>query len=606
MNILFWLEPHFELSHPGIMRTWLSWFERLASALTGVEATADFRIVCLDSAAAKERAGILNHRLVLISQADLRANWALSGEAFTLLENDRASPEIIEALAATLRLRLAGFEPGYVFMLNQQPWLRRLFLDAAFINIELSWISRAPFPVSWQLDVAGAGKGRILAEFSETLLADITLDEEANRLIDDVCRITCKHLLIPAMEDFLRPLRARYRQLTLLPLGIFDYLDGQTSFFMMLDKFLGEQDGETVFILTQHPMVKILSDDEIGYLTSRYSHIVNAGEMSSQYLLPLVDQVIGDFGTIAIQSLFFETRVISIWRDILIGDIKTPLRNPLVDLLLTADAMTRRKALYWLLTRYAIPEPRLFDGQWLRRFLQNARRAVKEGHSWECYAETVMSAVDWASDTWRNLPALPEIGIPKLQSDIFNAAGQIFSGVDRLLNQGKPVEAVNALVKFTEAVHNLHERSLQKQIWMQMNNRMFSEAEPASDTLLRLSAKAEHYWQRSHLMDRMGNKEAAITLAHIAVLRAPDTARFQCHWGSLLLSNGNLEAAEKPIREACLLDPLNGAAQHGLGRLRIKQQRYDEAVIALKKAVELVPDNRQFAADLERVNQILK
>jgi hypothetical protein len=400
MKILFWLEPHFELSCPGITQGWLGWFERMANGLMAADVQVDFRVVSLDTAPAAARQAALGSRLLLLSQAELRANWQLTGDAFTLLEHDEASPGAVASLAILLQERLAGFEPNYVFLLNQQPWLRRVFPHAMFINTEVSWISRAPFPMSWQLDVVGAGKCRVLAEFSDALLAGLTLDAHAESLVDEFEKTARANLVFSGVDDFLHPLRHRFVKLVLLPLGVIDRFDGQTPFFTLLDKYLGEQDGRACFIVSQHPTLKLISNEQLAYLCSRYAHVQSAGKWGSQQLLPLVDQVVGDFSTVANQALFFDTQVTSIRHQLSFFRSDSPLCNPLVDLLLDLDQNKRRRLLYWLLTRYAVPEEKLFDGYWLLQFLLRARQAQTEGAPWRAYEAVTTFSGDWAAAKW--------------------------------------------------------------------------------------------------------------------------------------------------------------------------------------------------------------
>jgi len=407
MRILFWLEPHSELSRPGVMKTWLGWFERIAETLCQTSGDVDYRIVCLDSPAASAREPNLGGRLILLSQAELLAQWRLAGNAFMQLEHDRVPKDICTQLHADLRQRLGSFEPDAVFLLNHHPWLRRGFPRALFVNIELSLTSRAPFPTFWQLDIAGAGKGRILADHVEQVLENLTLDEEAVDFIGQVRSLACNRLTRSSVEVFVTTLRKDFGSVTLLPLGIFDNFDGQTPFFAVLDKFLGEQSGESALVLTQHPWSQILSSEQVAYLADKYPYVHDGGELGSQYLLSCCDYVVGDFSTVATQALFFETQVVSIRRELSHFPVDTPLLNPLVDILAGAEAEQREKLLYWLLSRYALPEARLFDGAWLERFLRRAIEAVQAGLPWSVYEEPTATVEDWAESAWRSVPTTP-------------------------------------------------------------------------------------------------------------------------------------------------------------------------------------------------------
>ena len=403
MKILFWLEPHFELMRPGVMSTWLHWFKRIGLALNNTEADFEYMIASLDLYPHRRFEEDLKGRVVLLSQAELLAQWRLTGTAFMELEHDRVPNDICVELFTILRDRMGVFEPDVVFLLNQQPWLRRGFSNALFVNIELSWISRAPYPTSWQLDIAGAGKGRLLADCTSQVLEACDVSENLG-FVDTVRLYAKNHLTSSRAESFVSSLRQKFSTVKLLPIGIFDYFDGVTPFFAVLDKFLGEQDAEAALILTQYPEWPAISSEQLTYLTDKYTYLVDGDLIGSQYLLPLVDFVIGDFSTVGSQALFFDTRVVSVRSELNNFPIDTPLHNRLVDILAGANSEQRRKMLHWLLMYYAIPEQSIFDGVWLSRFLRKAVEAIQIGQPWTAYDEPSSTVEDWDESRWRAIP----------------------------------------------------------------------------------------------------------------------------------------------------------------------------------------------------------
>lgn len=403
MKILFWLEPHFELTQPGVMNTWLAWFERMASGLSDADASTDYRIVGLDSSSARARENDLKKRLILLSQAELLAQWRLAGNSFIDLEHDRVPTNVCDQLLVCLCDRLGDFEPDVVFLLNQQPWLRRSFANALFVNIEVSWSSREPFPFSWHLDITGAGKGRVLAECIDEILKT-TVPDDGEDIVGQVRSLASKHLKAPLAADFVESLRQNYATVTLLPIGAFDPADDQTTFFVVLDRFLSDKIGTGALILTQHPMWQLLNDEQIVYLTSKYSYVFDGGEYGSQNLLPCVDCVIGDFSTVATQALLFDTQVISIRRELHKFPVNSPLVNPLVDILANSSAAQRDTILYWLLSRYTVMTTNLFDGSWLSCFLRRAIEAARDGEPLAAYETPIATMNDWSASQWRYVP----------------------------------------------------------------------------------------------------------------------------------------------------------------------------------------------------------
>lgn len=403
MKILFWLEPHFELNQPGLMCHWLAWFESLAFALVDADANIDFRIVSLDSSSARARKIDLKKRLILLSHTELLAQWRLCGRPFIDLEHDRVQTDLCDQLIVCLRDRLVDFEPDVVFLLNQQPWLRRSFANALFVNIEMSWSSRPPFPSFWHLDISGAGKGRILANYADQILKT-TVPDNGENLVGQVRSLARKHLKTSLASNFVDSVRQNYATVRLLPIGAFEFTDDQTTFFVLLDRFLSEQIGESALILTQHPMWKLLNDEQIIYLASKYPCVFDGDDYGSQNLLPWVDCVIGDFSTVSTQALLFDTQIISIRRELHNFPVDSPLVNPLVDLLSNASLAQRDTILYWLLSRYTVTASNLFDGNWLNCFIHRAFGAVRHGEPLAAYDNPIANMIDWSDSQWRYVP----------------------------------------------------------------------------------------------------------------------------------------------------------------------------------------------------------
>jgi hypothetical protein len=86
----------------------------------------------------------------------------------------------------------------------------------------------------------------------------------------------------------------------------------------------------------------------------------------------------------------------------------------LVDLLLELDQNKRRHLLYWLLTRYAVPEEKLFDGQWLLQFLQVAKQAQADGVPWRAYDAVTTSGAEWVATKW-----VASVSAPYLEARLY-------------------------------------------------------------------------------------------------------------------------------------------------------------------------------------------
>jgi hypothetical protein len=435
MRILFWLEPHLELLRPGVMKTWLGWFEHIADSLRKASSSVDYRILCLDSPAAGSRAHTLGERLILLSQAELLAQWRVENNAFIELEHDRVPVDVCTQLVTTLYDKIGDFEPDFIFLLNQQSWLRRGFPSALFVNIELNWTSRPPFPLSWQLDIVGGGKGRVLAECYDRALESLTSDVEVAQFVDPVRATARERLASEAAKRFIESLRKSYSKVTLFPVAAFDHSDGRTPFFAVLDKFLGEQRGDNALILTQHPMWQLLSAEQLAYLIQKYPFLKDGEAFGGQHLLPWSDFVVGDFSTLATQALFFDCQVVSIRQELKNCPVNTLQLNPLVDILSSIESRQQRdRLLYWLLKHYTVPEAKIFDGTWLLSFLRRALGAVQNGQPWTAYQESVATKEDWAEAKWR---LLLESSAPVCEARLY--VSEIIHRVPRSYSQDRSV-----------------------------------------------------------------------------------------------------------------------------------------------------------------------
>lgn len=599
MNVLFWAEPHFALSQIS-MDTWTAWFDKMGASLRAADLNSDYRIAAFGPVSA-QRSDNYGSRLIEFDQGELRAAWAIDGDSFLKLENDTEDRANEEHLCAMLQSRLEEFQPTHILLLNQQPWLRRLFPNAAFINIELAWMSRAPFPQFWHLDTCGAGKGRALADYPALLTEGG--DEDWSAEAQDLSQQVAMRFSEKSAQQFVLNARREYALLTLLPLGIYRSYDGRTSLFAALDKYLGECDVSTAYIITQHPLVPVLSDTQLGYLCAKHSHVIDGSRYSSQSLILLVDAVVGDFSTIATQALFGQTKIITITEHLEGIPSASPLLNPLAPMLARATHEERARILRWMISRYIFSAEQIFNGIWLRKFLMAAVDATALAKPASIYRAPWQERRDWQSLKWRHesengqLVVGAEAGGASIQ--------QLLDRADKLHGQNQSASAVDLVgMSIRQGQINMV-RATERLVWYCIGAGHFDNGLDASDYLLRLEDKADYYWQRSHLLESAGRRSEAISAARAAVLRAPMNSRFRAHLVTLLLSDQQLDNAERHILIARTQSPEDAVVQHRLSLLRSHQGRLDEAHQAARNAVSLAPQNQDFAQHLKNVEERL-
>lgn len=94
-----------------------------------------------------------------------------------------------------------------------------------------------------------------------------------------------------------------------------------------------------------------------------------------------------------------------------------------------------------------------------------------------------------------------------------------------------------------------------------------------------------------------GRYEDAVKCHEAAIDAAPRDAQRWHNLASDLLNLGDLERAEKAMKEAIKLDGRRGFSHYGLARIFARRGDHDEALSILKKAVQLQPDLKQNLSD---------
>jgi predicted CXXCH cytochrome family protein len=88
--------------------------------------------------------------------------------------------------------------------------------------------------------------------------------------------------------------------------------------------------------------------------------------------------------------------------------------------------------------------------------------------------------------------------------------------------------------------------------------------------------------------------DAAEAEVHIALRLAPCLVEAHLNLADLARQNGNEALAESAIRKAIACDPKNASAHHALGLLQVRTKSSGNALLSLKKAVELAPRETRF------------
>jgi tetratricopeptide (TPR) repeat protein len=125
--------------------------------------------------------------------------------------------------------------------------------------------------------------------------------------------------------------------------------------------------------------------------------------------------------------------------------------------------------------------------------------------------------------------------------------------------------------------------------WLLLGRTESAEGE-FSAILARWPGDAYALASRAHVRSQLHRRSEAIEDARALVAAHPK--RSAADWFNLaflLEDAGELVPAEQAFREALALDPKLDRAWYGLGLTLIRQQRFDDAVAALRRNTELQP-----------------
>jgi tetratricopeptide (TPR) repeat protein len=400
MKILFSMGPTYQLEDPFIMEIWLKWFSQIDEQLSQSLPEYESWLLTFDDIELLQSDHFRNRRF-LLSQEEIRNSWKIRGNLYSYLERGNIDSKTAHIILDLIKSKMDGYCPDVVFLLDEAPVLRKLFPTALFVNIELAWLHRAPYPMLWYLDTSRAGKGTVLSLYPDQILGRMRFDIDAQEFVARFKQIAFRLVGFDKKAiAFIQSLRQEPSQIILLPLAERCPCDGETPIFAELDRFLSSCSMGTIYILTMHPSTRALTENEIRYLTRKYKNVRYHSELNTQSLIPHVNGVIGDFSSVATQALLSNVPIISIYEKLVYADEYFKLRNPLARVSSLASRDVLDKILYWNLTHYLIPHHKLFNGQWVASFLLKAIELKEKQIPWQQFTSPLYSVNEWYADEW--------------------------------------------------------------------------------------------------------------------------------------------------------------------------------------------------------------
>jgi hypothetical protein len=289
-------------------------------------------------------------------------------------------PEIEDILAGSLSRALAGENVDVVISWSSASFYQKLFPSVRIIYSEYAPFNKPPFTPSWYLDPVGPEPGAFLNKFGDFIIASTQETQDKSDCLEDlrqIARSTCRYNTPYSL--FLKELRSRYSRLLLLPLqSVSHYMFSSKSKIATSQELVwsvaAAVTASDCLIVTMHPFGDKITLEQQTVIKSHFPNVCFAPLLprefgSSEYIAPEVDAIISVSSKVAFLSLFYGLPFIAMSDSFGSFFAASRLEHGFPQLGNWAEPAINRQFLYWLLTRYNVPEEVFFSGDWLEKTL---------------------------------------------------------------------------------------------------------------------------------------------------------------------------------------------------------------------------------------------
>ena len=384
MNILFYIEPLIQFDNPILQEPWLNiHIKNIIEALKNKNV--NFYIASNSALTEKIRNTDYKDHLKGIFSFEQYELKRFSPTTLEILRKWYEKSYTNEDMDVYKNLILTKFkENSFDIIITFSPveYLKKIYPSALFLHYEYGMFSRKPYPRTYYLDPVDSNGSSYINKYYLDI-QNTTIAEE-NEFLEFLEKLNDVILKNNPFEKEIKELRKKYKYLVLLPLQasnfwIFDFETEYKSQFEYLEDVLIKTSKfkNIGIIVTQHSSNAFLNNKEIvEYLKNRYNNFILL-ETTKHYfeisplLVPYVDAIITVSTSVGFHAILWNKKLITLGKSYLkkLSD-SSNLDN--LDKVLESNTKNRKKVLYWLLTRYYIPENYIKNSEWMIKFLKTS------------------------------------------------------------------------------------------------------------------------------------------------------------------------------------------------------------------------------------------
>ena len=430
LNVLFFIEPSFELEQPQFKGNLLT--QRVVPVAATLRA-AYGRHVCMKTFvndAIAKNSNNTDFDLVVVKQSDLYDLLLEDPLQYRIGFFAGSLPHSLQhSYAQKIGSKLNGFIPDVIFAFNNANFLKTIYPNALILHSELGYFNRPPFPESWFFDPIGAGGSAWLNRYWSLAVAHwnpSAIELETSEAIIEAYRDNIKNF--NPIINIINQHKSNYKSMNLLTLQFSNqpFFDGYLKIRSQLQlamAVLEKTPPDDGLIITEHP-IGSLNNESRAYLLEHYPQYVPLSEEAarggtSQFFVPHCKTLVTPASTVAALKLFWGNGLINL-TDRYLPQIADGHSLNGVWPSQSSHSKAQRNYIYsWMVHRFLNTKTQRQNPEWLKHFIEVGMHMQETENFLDYYNQTQFSTAEDRAQIW--LDTIGETARSAEQSHVINS-----------------------------------------------------------------------------------------------------------------------------------------------------------------------------------------